>query len=96
MIGYILRRCLAVIPVMAIVAIFVFLLLRMTPGDPAAILAGDAATPEQLERIRTSLGLNDPLIVQLGTWAQQLARGDAACAVHVHRQNASCMEPKRS
>ncbi|MAA98448.1 MAG: peptide ABC transporter [Stappia sp.] len=76
MIGYILRRCLAVIPVMAIVAIFVFLLLRMTPGDPAAILAGDAATPEQLERIRTSLGLNDPLIVQLGTWAQQLARGD--------------------
>ena len=76
MIGYILRRCLAVIPVMAIVAIFVFLLLRMTPGDPAAILAGDAATPEQLERIRTSLGLNDPLIVQLGTWAHQLARGD--------------------
>jgi peptide/nickel transport system permease protein len=76
MIGYILRRCLAVIPVMAIVAIFVFLLLRMTPGDPAAILAGDAATPEQLERIRTSLGLNDPLLVQLGTWAQQLARGD--------------------
>lgn len=45
-------------------------------GDPAAILAGDAATPEQLERIRTSLGLNDPLLVQLGTWAQQLARGD--------------------
>jgi peptide/nickel transport system permease protein len=57
MAGYIFRRILAVIPVMAIVAIFVFLLLRLTPGDPAAILAGDAATPAQLERIRERLGL---------------------------------------
>jgi peptide/nickel transport system permease protein len=76
MIGYILKRCLAVIPVMVIVAIFVFLLLRLTTGDPAAILAGDAATPAQLERIRTSLGLNDPLLVQFGTWMGQLSRGD--------------------
>lgn len=52
---YILKRVLATIPVMVIVAIFVFLLLRLTPGDPAAILAGDAATPAQLERIRDSL-----------------------------------------
>jgi peptide/nickel transport system permease protein len=58
------------------VAIFVFLLLRLTPGDPAAILAGDAATPAQLERIRDSLGLNDPLLVQFGTWMGQLLRGD--------------------
>ncbi len=61
---------------MVIVAIFVFLLLRLTPGDPAAILAGDAATPAQLERIRDSLGLNDPLLVQFGTWMGQLLRGD--------------------
>ena len=52
---YILKRVLATIPVMVIVAIFVFLLLRLTPGDPAAILAGDAATPAQIERIRDSL-----------------------------------------
>ena len=73
---YILKRILATIPVMVIVAIFVFLLLRLTPGDPAAILAGDAATPAQLERIRDSLGLNDQLLVQFGTWMGQLLRGD--------------------
>jgi peptide/nickel transport system permease protein len=60
MLGYLLRRVLAAIPVMGVVALFVFLLLRLTPGDPAAILAGDNASPEQLERIRTSLGLNEP------------------------------------
>ncbi|ALV29125.1 MULTISPECIES: ABC transporter permease [Pannonibacter] len=76
MIGYIFRRILAVIPVVLCVAIFVFLLLRLTPGDPAAILAGDAATPEQLEKIRTSLGLNEPLLTQFITWAGHLAEGD--------------------
>ena len=54
MLGYLLRRILAAIPVMGVVALFVFLLLRLTPGDPAAILAGDNATPEQLERIRST------------------------------------------
>ena len=74
--GFILRRILAVIPVMAIVAIFVFLLLRLTPGDPAAIIAGDSATAEQLERIRESLGLNLPLHVQFFTWLGHLLQGD--------------------
>ncbi|WP_304617888.1 ABC transporter permease [Paracoccus sp. (in: a-proteobacteria)] len=74
--GYILRRCLAVIPVMLLVAIFVFLLLRLTPGDPAAIIAGDMATPAQLERIREAMGLNDPIPVQFATWIGQLLRGD--------------------
>jgi peptide/nickel transport system permease protein len=61
---------------MGVVALFVFLLLRLTPGDPAAILAGDNATPEQLERIRTSLGLNEPLYVQFFTWINKLLHGD--------------------
>ncbi|MEM6712692.1 MAG: ABC transporter permease [Pseudomonadota bacterium] len=76
MISYVIQRVLATIPVMAIVAIFVFLLLRLTPGDPAAILAGDAATPAQLERIRERLGLNEPLYAQFLTWMGQLLRGD--------------------
>ncbi|SEU06526.1 ABC transporter permease [Paracoccus homiensis] len=76
MFGYILRRLLATIPVLLIVSVFVFLLLRLTPGDPAAILAGDAATPAQLERIRDSLGLNDPLHVQFLTWFGQMLQGD--------------------
>ncbi|WP_315776713.1 MULTISPECIES: ABC transporter permease [unclassified Bradyrhizobium] len=76
MIGYLLRRILASIPVMGVVALFVFLLLRLTPGDPAAILAGDNATPEQLERIRATLGLNEPLYIQFFTWINQLLHGD--------------------
>jgi peptide/nickel transport system permease protein len=76
MLGYLVRRVLAAIPVMGVVALFVFLLLRLTPGDPAALLAGDNATPAQLERIRTSLGLNEPLYVQFVTWIDKLLHGD--------------------
>lgn len=73
--GYILQRILAAIPVMGFVALIVFLLLRLS-GDPAASLAGDAATPEQIERIREQLGLNDPLFVQFFRWIGELLRGD--------------------
>ena len=76
MLGYLIRRVLASIPVMGVVALFVFLLLRITPGDPAAILAGDNATTAQLERIRTSLGLNEPLYLQFFTWVGKLLHGD--------------------
>src|SRR6202789_468326 len=76
MFGYLIRRILATIPVMAVVALFVFLLLRLTPGDPAAVLGGDNATPEQLERIRASLGLNEPLYSQFFTWVGKLLHGD--------------------
>ena len=76
MILYILRRIIAVVPVMVIVAVFVFLLLRLTPGDPAAILAGDNATPATLDRIRESLGLTEPILIQFVTWVDQLLRGD--------------------
>src|SRR3989442_1038157 len=76
MLGYLIRRVLAAIPVMGVVALFVFLLLRLTPGDPAAILAGENASPEQLERIRTSLGLNEPLYSQFFTWIGKLLHGD--------------------
>ena len=76
MLGYLLRRVLAAIPVMGVVALVVFLLLRLTPGDPAAILAGDNATPVQLERIRASLGLNEPLYIQFFTWINKLLHGD--------------------
>ncbi len=76
MLGYLIRRILAAIPVMGVVALFVFLLLRLTPGDPAAIIAGDNATPEQLDRIRASLGLNEPLYTQFFSWVWRLLHGD--------------------
>lgn len=83
--GYILRRILAVIPVLVIVAVFVFLLLRLTPGDPAAIIAGDQATPAQLDRIREAMGLNDPIPVQFVRWIGQLARGDLGTSLISNR-----------
>ena len=57
-------------------AVLVFLLLRLSPGDPAAILAGDAASTEQIARIRSSLGLDRPIVVQFGIWLANLLSGD--------------------
>lgn len=54
----------------------VFLLLRLTPGDPAAIMAGDAATAEQIEQIRAGLGLDRPIVVQFGIWLGKVVSGD--------------------
>jgi len=85
MLGYIVQRILAAIPVMGFVALFVFLMLRLTPGDPAAIIAGDTATPEQLERIRDALGLNDPLHIQFFSWIADLLRGDFGVSVISNR-----------
>jgi peptide/nickel transport system permease protein len=76
MLAFIARRILATIPVLLVVAILVFLLLRLTPGDPAAILAGDAANAEQIERIRAGLGLDQPIVVQFGIWFANLLAGD--------------------
>ncbi|TIV74170.1 MAG: ABC transporter permease, partial [Mesorhizobium sp.] len=69
MVTYTLRRMVSTIAVMAMVGIFIFLLLRLTPGDPAAIIAGDTATPEVIAGIREQLRLNEPLPVQLVHWA---------------------------
>ena len=76
MLGFILRRLLATIPVLGMVALFVFFMLRMTPGDPAAVLAGDNGTPEQIEEIREQLGLNEPILTQLAIWGGKLLQGD--------------------
>ncbi|HLS68919.1 MAG TPA: ABC transporter permease [Kiloniellales bacterium] len=82
MLVYIVRRLLATIPIMMLVAVFVFLLLHMSPGDPAAIIAGDFATPVQIEGIREQLGLNDPLYVQFGNWLWNLLHGDLGQSIY--------------
>lgn len=76
MIGYLFRRLLATIPVLGMVAVFVFLLLQMTPGDPAVVIAGDYATTQQIEAIRQQLGLDRPMLEQLVSWFGRLAQGD--------------------
>ena len=70
------RRVAATIPVLVVVAVLVFLMLRLTPGDPAAILAGDAANTEQIAKIRESLGLDRPIVAQFGIWFGNLLSGD--------------------
>lgn len=81
MLSYILRRILATIPVMAIVALFVFSLLYLAPGDPAAVIAGDQATAEDIDRIRASLGLDRPYLVRFGDWAWRIAQGDLGTSI---------------
>ncbi|HEX6690565.1 MAG TPA: ABC transporter permease [Burkholderiales bacterium] len=76
MIRFIARRFLATIPVLGVVAVLVFLMLRLTPGDPAAILAGDAASSEQIAAIRASLGLDRSIPVQFAIWLGHLLQGD--------------------
>ena len=76
MLGYLGRRLLATVPVMAVVAVFVFLLLRLTAGDPAAIIAGDNATSAQIADIRARLGLDRPLAEQFVLWIGRILSGD--------------------
>src|SRR5437660_8419755 len=81
MFAYIVRRILSTIPVMAIVAFFVFSLLYIVPGDPAAIIAGDQATPADVERIRASLGLDQPFLIRFVVWLWQVVHGDLGISI---------------
>jgi peptide/nickel transport system permease protein len=75
------RRVLGVVPVAAMVAVFVFLLLRLSPGDPAALIAGESATTAQIAQVRASLGLDQPIWMQFLRWAAQLLHGDLGRSV---------------
>ena len=81
MFAYILRRLGATIVVMAVVAFFVFSLLYLTPGDPAAVIAGDVATDDDIRRIRAQLGLDQPFLVRFGAWAWGLMHGDLGISI---------------
>jgi peptide/nickel transport system permease protein len=81
MFAYAARRVLATIPVMLVVALFVFSLLYIAPGDPAAIIAGDQATPADVERIRESLGLDRPYLVRFGDWLWHIVHGDLGTSI---------------
>ncbi|MCV3272806.1 ABC transporter permease [Roseobacter sinensis] len=78
---YITMRVLSTIPVMVLVALFVFLMLRLAPGDPASVIAGDYATAEDVARIREQLGLSDPIVVQFVRWVGALAQGDLGTSI---------------
>ena len=81
MLAYSIRRILTTIPVMLFVALFVFSLLYIAPGDPAAIIAGDQATPADIARIRVSLGLDRPFLVRFGDWLWHVLHGDLGTSI---------------
>ena len=82
MFAYLIRRLLATIPVMGVVAVVVFSLLYLTPGDPASLIAGDHASLEDIERIRVNLGLDKPFLIQFGTWLWNIVRGDLGISIY--------------
>ncbi|WP_319529707.1 ABC transporter permease [uncultured Cohaesibacter sp.] len=97
MFRYIAGRILAAIPIICLVAIFIFSLVHLTPGDPALLLAGDNASTEQVEAIRERLHLDQPLIVQFGIWAGDALQLDLGDSIYsgqpVSRLIAQRLEP---
>ena len=81
MINYILRRLLQTIPVLLLSSIFVFGIVRLIPGDPALVIAGPDALPEQVEAIRVRLGLDQPIWVQYLLWLGRVVRGDLGVSI---------------
>ncbi|MGI9205063.1 MAG: ABC transporter permease [Woeseiaceae bacterium] len=85
MLDFAMRRLIATIPVMAIVAVIVFSLLYLTPGDPAAVLAGEQATAEDIARLRIALGLDQPFLVRFGQWVGGVLQGDLGTSIFSRR-----------
>jgi peptide/nickel transport system permease protein len=81
MLAFIVRRIISTIPVMIFVALFVFSLLYIAPGDPAAVIAGDQASPADVEKIRQSLGLDRPYLVRFGEWFFRVLQGDLGTSI---------------
>jgi peptide/nickel transport system permease protein len=82
---YVARRLLLLVPVLAGVSVVVFMVLHLSPGDPAEIMLGSQATREDLARLRAELGLDEPLHVQYVRWIAQVARGDLGRSLWMKR-----------
>lgn len=82
--AYIIKRILSMIPVLFIVAIFVFMLIHLIPGNPAAVILGPEATPEQVAALEDELGLNMPIYQQFFDWLMGVLRGDLGDSVYMN------------
>ena len=85
MLKFFVKRLLAIIPVLLVVAIIVFLILRLTPGDPAAVIAGNNATNEDIDRIRITLGLDKPVLAQFFIWIGNVLQGDLGYSFYLNK-----------
>ncbi len=86
MIRYIVGRLLAIVPVLAVVAVTVFLLIHLIPGDPASVMLGPDASVEQVDQLRHELDLDRPLVVQFGAWLARILRGDLGDSIFLHQK----------
>ena len=85
MLQFLLRRMLAVLPVLFVVSLVVFLILRLAPGDPAAVIAGNSATNEDIAKIQVQLGLDRSIPVQYGIWMGNVFRGDLGFSYYLNK-----------
>jgi peptide/nickel transport system permease protein len=85
MLSFLLRRLAAVLPVLLVVSLVVFLILRLAPGDPAAVIAGNSATNEDITKIRTQLGLDRSIPVQYGIWMGRVLQGDLGFSYYLNK-----------
>lgn len=85
MLRFLAQRLAAVVPVLLVVAVIVFLILRLTPGDPAAVIAGNNATNEDIDRIREQLGLSKPLLAQFWIWFSGVLQGDLGYSFYLNK-----------
>ena len=91
---YILRRLLASLPVIFMVGVITFSILHIAPGDPAVLMAGEEATPEDVEKMRQALGFDRPFYVQFGVWVGNLLQGDLGTSIFSKHSIASLMAPR--
>src|SRR5216684_4295978 len=82
---YVLRRLLLMLPVAFLVTVGVFMLIHLSPGDPALILLGEDRSPQAIAAIHQELGLDQPLYVQYLTWLGRLAHGDLGRSITTHQ-----------
>ena len=85
MLSFLLRRIAAVLPVLLVVSLVVFLILRLAPGDPAAAIAGNNATNDDIAKIRTQLGLDSSIPVQYGIWMGRVLQGDLGYSFYLSK-----------
>ena len=83
--AYILKRLLQLIPTMLIPAVIVFMLIFFSPGDPASLMLGPDATVEQIQELRTQMGYDEPIAVQLGKWFSNMLRGDLGDSIFLNQ-----------
>ncbi len=82
---YVLRRLLLMLPVAFLVTVGVFMLIHLTPGDPALILLGEDRSPQAIADIHKQLGLDQPIYVQYGLWLGRMAHGDLGRSITTHQ-----------